>query len=246
MFHFLNVASGSKGNMSIIYNEDSCLVIDFGVTKKAFLDGLKKCKKEEKDVDAFLFTHDHGDHIKGIDFAPIEKCFSVKNVIYGSPNHDLKPYETYAFGSINVTILETSHDASNSCGFLFEDEDMSVAYITDTGTLNNSTLEIIRGKNYYYFESNYDDEMLRLSGRPQVLINRIKSKKGHLSNKKSAETLLNLVNSNTKKVVLCHLSEECNDPKVAVDTHEEIWHSLDENKNIELICAKQREATKIC
>lgn len=246
MLHFINVASGSKGNMSIIYNEDSCIVIDFGVTKKAFVAALESINKTKDDITAYLFTHEHNDHIKGLNFASLEKCFSVKNVLLEPKNSDLKPYETYVFGDISVLVLETSHDSRNSCGFLFEDKDTSIAYITDTGTLNDKVLNLIKGKTYYYFESNYDLEMLKMSGRPQVLIKRIKSKKGHLSNEKSSKYLLNLINSNTKCVVLAHLSEECNSPSVALAEHELAWHSLEKFKQIKLICAKQWEMTKIC
>ena len=58
--------------------------------------------------------------------------------------------------------------------------------------------------------------MLVMSGRPWVLINRILSKTGHLSNEDSAKLFSELVGEKTKSLVLFHLSSECNTKDLAL------------------------------
>lgn len=62
------ISSGSKGNASIIYDETTTILIDMGITLKRLKEGLHEVNKDINDIDYCLFTHEHSDHIKGINY----------------------------------------------------------------------------------------------------------------------------------------------------------------------------------
>ena len=44
--HFLNIGSGSKGNSTIIYNEETTILVDVGVSKRRIVTALKTINKK--------------------------------------------------------------------------------------------------------------------------------------------------------------------------------------------------------
>ena len=78
---------------------------------------------------------------------------------------------------------------------------------------------------------------------PPHLQHRILSDRGHLSNDLAGSYLSRIIGPNTKKVVLAHLSEENNTPKVALDTVKEKLKEQD--IRVDLITASQYELTEV-
>ncbi len=241
------ISSGSKGNASIIYDDTTTILIDMGITLKRLKEGLHEVNKDINDIDYCLFTHEHSDHIKGINYLNKNLFFSRNGTIDLLEKHDIEVFHKYIFGDINVTPLLTSHDAISPCGFLFEKDNEKIAYLTDSGCIPDSTLEYMHNCDYYFIESNYDEDMLFGSSRPKFLKNRIASEFGHLSNKQSATYMTQLVGDKTKVIMLAHLSEECNTPSKAIETYKEVFNkqkvSLD---HIKCICAKQWSSSDLC
>ena len=62
---------------------------------------------------------------------------------------------------------------------------------------------------------------------PYNLKQRILSDKGHLSNKDSSYYLSKLVGDNTSTIILAHLSEQNNDPTIALKTIKEYIDNID-------------------
>ena len=101
---------------------------------------------------------------------------------------------------------------------------------------------MLRNKKIYVMESNHDIEMLEEGPYPYHLKQRIWSSKGHLSNKVSAEYLSELIGSNTKCVILAHLSETNNNEKKALDE----YMKKNKDKKVEkVLIAKPKEATEL-
>ena len=121
-------------------------------------------------------------------------------------------------GSTKIDFIKTSHDTSDSRGYIIEENDSSMVYITDTGYINQKNFEKLKNKNLYVFEANHDIEMLMDGPYPSWLKTRILSDVGHLSNTSSAFYLSKLIGENTKKVILAHLSEENNDEQLVLTT----------------------------
>jgi len=237
------IASGSKGNASIIYNDDTVILVDMGTTKTRLVQGLKEVNKKIKDINYVFFTHEHCDHINGISFLNSDLFYCRAGTLKVPKNHELEIFKEYNFGSFKVTPLLTSHDATSPCGYLFSDKKDSLIYLTDSGYIPESTLPYLQNKNYYFFESNHDVEMLLNSSRPEILKKRILSDFGHLSNEQSAKYLVYAVGEQTKGIMLAHLSEECNTPEKALETYKEIFNSEGVSlMKINLTCAKQYES----
>lgn len=236
------LASGSKGNATLIFDGKTNILIDFGISKKSIDEKLVKFGKNFAEINYFLFTHAHSDHIKFYEDAPIEKRFSLEGVVELRKENILYLYETVTMGDFKVTPIRASHDANPTCGYLIENGEDDLVYLTDTGLIKKRVLNYIRNRKYYIIESNHDVEMLVNSGRPALLIQRILSQKGHLSNEDSAFYMTGLVGERTEKIILAHLSEECNTPEKALETYRKIFElkDIDFNK-YDVRCAYQHE-----
>ena len=172
--HFLNIGSGSKGNSTIIYNEETTILVDVGVSRRRIVTALKTINKKLSDVQYVLITHAHSDHISNIDIFPSNIVYSVENELRNHMDFNiLEHFKEYRFNTISVIVLLTSHDVKGSCGFLFKDNKNELVYITDTGFIPLKTLNIIQNKDIYIIESNHDINMLLESRRTNQLKERI-------------------------------------------------------------------------
>ena len=242
------ISSGSKGNASLIYDDKTVVLVDLGISYSRLQEGLEEINKEIKDINFCLCTHEHSDHSKGVRFLDAKLWYTragtLKNI---SENHILEVFHEYHFGDITVTPLLISHDAIAPCGFLFQEDNIKIAYLTDSGYVPETTLKLIKNCDYYFFESNFDVDMLINSARPIFLKERILGAEGHLSNRQSATYLANLVGKNTKAIMLAHLSEECNNPKVALKTIKEIFKDNNiSTRKIKISCAEQYRSVDLC
>ena len=101
--------------------------------------------------------------------------------------------------------INLSHDVNDIKGYIIEEEDSSVVYITDTGYISESYFPYITNKNVYVFESNHDIEMLMNNKNYP-----------HHTNKDSAYYLTKIIGERTKYIVLAHLSEQNNTEELAL------------------------------
>lgn len=237
MMNYNLIASGSKGNSLIVKSNDTFLLFDFGISKKRVNEGLQVFSSNLNKVEAFFLTHTHSDHASNIFNAPKEKIYCGAKKIKNNKNSDLilidedkilKDFKPVFIDDIKVTPLPLSHDCRDckTYGFLIEDKDSKLSYITDTGFIPEKNFDYLINLDYYIFESNHDPKMLYESNRPEYLKNRIISDKGHLSNSDCSYYLANLIGKKTKEVVLSHLSEECNNKEVAIDTFYSVCSSI--------------------
>ena len=244
------LSSGSSGNTTYIEYENTKILIDIGNSCKYVADKLKEMRSEPDKIDAILITHTHVDHIKGL------KVFSKKYnpVIYATKgilneldyidNCYLIDKNELTIGDIHVDVIKTSHDAPDSVGYIINGSDKSLAYITDTGYINEKYFPKLKNKDLYIMESNHDIEMLNNGPYPFKLRQRILGDKGHLSNYDSARYLSTFMGNKTKHIILAHLSEKNNTEKLA---YEALVKRLKDEGNLgpEIIIAKQNEETEL-
>ena len=62
------LASGSKGNMTLISSSDGWIALDVGLSKKLILEKLSKLKVTVNQIKHIVITHEHSDHTKGLKF----------------------------------------------------------------------------------------------------------------------------------------------------------------------------------
>ena len=60
------LASGSKGNAIFFGTKNTRLLIDAGIGIRLLTQRLKEIGVEIQEIDAILITHEHADHIKGL------------------------------------------------------------------------------------------------------------------------------------------------------------------------------------
>ncbi len=243
---FINLCSGSSKNSSLIYNEDTLILIDCGVGVTLLKKELKNINKTIDDIDYCFITHEHFDHIKNIKLIDPNKIYTFKKVLKSlKEDNYLKEFKEYFFKSFKIIPLKLSHDSNNIMGLYILDlkNNDSLGYITDTGYIPFESLKYLYNLNYYYIESNYDEEMEISSSRSYELISRNIGVKGHLSNSMSAIYINELINVNTSNIFLAHLSHECNSPILALSTYNELLKNNPYFKNIKIECCKQNEVT---
>ena len=146
---------------------------------------------------------------------------------------------------ITIRSVKLSHDVADIKGYIIEEGKSSFVYITDTGYIREKDFDLLKNKTLYVFESNHDVEKLMDNPNyPHHVKIRILSDKGHLSNIDSSKYMAKFIGSNTKFVILAHLSEQNNTEELALSTLKE---TLDKKKitfsNISI--AKQNEKTEI-
>ena len=66
-FNISPLYSSSSGNMFNIETSKANILIDVGVSYKAINLGLESIGKNINDISAILITHEHIDHIKGLE-----------------------------------------------------------------------------------------------------------------------------------------------------------------------------------
>ena len=90
-------------------------------------------------------------------------------------------------------------------------------------------------------ETNHDEKMLQNDPhRPWPVKQRIQSRHGHLSNAAAAAVIEQLLPGKLGRIVLGHLSRDCNSPELAAGT---IRAQLEKcgRRDIEIFCAAQSE-----
>ena len=67
MAYFTTLYSGSSGNCALIRSEDKYLLIDMGKSCRTTLTALKSLGLAVSDCVGILVTHEHSDHVSGLD-----------------------------------------------------------------------------------------------------------------------------------------------------------------------------------
>ena len=234
------LGSGSKGNSTLVETTSCNILIDAGLPLKNI---EKRIKNTLPKIDILIITHTHVDHIKCI--KPVIKKYNPIILTLANDLQELIPNkvtteEEYQIDNVNIKLFKLSHDVE-CCGAIIKENDKEIVYITDTGYLSRKVLSKIKEKNIYIIESNHDEEMLRNGRYPFYLQQRIRSDKGHLSNKACKDYLKNIIGDNTKYIVLAHLSEENNKEEIVEQTINDMLKQK-QNKVNKVYIAKQDEA----
>lgn len=246
------LASGSKGNATFIEAGDNRILVDVGMTSLYIENKLKELDIEPSTINSIFLTHTHDDHISGLKvfIKKYNPTVYLSEKMYEELRYKI-PISKYVFldkqillDTLVVDVFKTSHDIEDSNGYIFNYENKTVVYITDTGYINIKFHERLKNKTLYIMESNHEINLLMNGSYPHYLKQRILSDRGHLSNQDSSHYLSAFVGDETNGIILIHLSEKNNDPEVALLTLIDTLEKHD--KTIEtIIVAKQNEKTEM-
>lgn len=242
--YFDIIASGSKGNATLVKHKDTLILIDLGITLTRLNEALASLSLSLKDIDAAIFTHEHSDHLNGLKSISPKKMYALNGTLPSSLSNVVNVYESFKIKDIKITPFPVSHDAKNPCGYILESDSEKLVYLTDTGVFLEETLPYVKNPTYLIIESNHDIQMEMRTNRSFQLKHRILSEYGHLCNEDSAFASIEILGDNTKEIILAHLSEEANTPEVAL----EAYHKVFKYKGIDISkyhvrCASQNTPT---
>ncbi|MDD3048770.1 MAG: MBL fold metallo-hydrolase [Bacilli bacterium] len=242
------LASGSKGNCTFVEENDTRILVDFGISSDYVEEQLDDMNVDVKTIKAVLITHTHSDHVNGLikfckKYNPsiyiMPKMFGALKAQIGDFRCEYFNKEDTIIDNILINIVKTSHDVEDSVGFILNKK---VVYLTDTGYINVKYFEMLENKEMYIIESNHDLEMLIDGKYPHFLKQRILSDRGHLSNQTTSLYLSKLIGKKTKHIILAHLSEENNMPEKALEA---LFEKIDKKDFKNIIVAEQNCRTKI-
>jgi phosphoribosyl 1,2-cyclic phosphodiesterase len=224
--------SGSSGNAILVSTANTYVLVDAGMNCKKIVEALNMVRINPFDLTAILITHDHSDHISGLDV--FTRKFSIpiyatrptwkgihsaeKKPHLPSLDNEIVPEETVTIGDFEVTAFDTPHDTSGSCGYCFSSGSKRAAIATDIGYMTPLIFEHLSGCDGILLEANYDKDMLWNGEYPYYLKKRIDGEYGHLCNDDCARTVAQLCRKGTRHFILGHLSKENNLPQVAERT----------------------------
>jgi phosphoribosyl 1,2-cyclic phosphodiesterase len=248
------LGSGSAGNSALLATDHCKVLIDGGLSARQIVVRLEQCGVTPEQLDGVLLTHEHGDHVCGLEvlcrkFAvPIYANALTTEAIKcdgGLDRHrNWRIFRTgaeFKICDITVETFPVPHDAVDPVGFAFHAGARSLGFITDLGYATKMLIERLREVHTLVIETNHDEKLLQAdTHRPWPVKQRIMSRHGHLSNAAAATVIEELLPGKVERVVLGHLSRDCNTPDLACGA---IRALLDKCGKIdmEVFCAAQTQ-----
>ena len=221
MTRLVALGSGSRGNCFALACDGAVLLIDAGFSAREIERRAGAAGVSLDDVIGIALTHEHGDHARGAPRlarrlgVPILTAPGTRDRLRADARRathlPLGLTAEVALGPFTVRACPTSHDAAEPLALAVHTADgarVGVAY--DLGRPTTATRYLLRGLTAIVLEANHDDVLLRTSGYPPVVQQRIAGSGGHLSNRAAAELLADLHHPGLAVVVLAHLSQRCN------------------------------------
>jgi phosphoribosyl 1,2-cyclic phosphodiesterase len=243
MIELCSLSSGSNGNVFFIRTGADAFLVDAGISRKQICLRLREIKSDIREIKGIFITHEHSDHIRGLDvlvrnfpvpvyitgktYDSLPFCIDEKNLRFIASN------DTVTIGHTEIQSLPKSHDAADPSLFCFYYKNKKICIITDIGYACANVQEAVKDADVLFLESNYDEEMLKNGFYPPYLKRRIAGDRGHLSNVMAGELVCNHASPRLEYVFLSHLSENNNKPDIAVDTFQTAVKERDDLQHLQ-------------
>jgi phosphoribosyl 1,2-cyclic phosphodiesterase len=228
-----SVASGSKGNSYLVVQDGEALLIDCGVclsTLRARVAALIGASGMDRPrLCGVLLTHSHSDHTSGLrpllskhDVPVYANSMTAESAARQERLDDslfacFENGQPFEVGPFEVSAFSVPHDTSDPVGYLVRGASVYF-HGTDIGVPVESVGAKLAEADVATLESNHDPVMLRTSGRPLQLVQRIAGPRGHLSNDDAGDLVRRYASPRLKRLALAHLSRDCNEPRLAERT----------------------------
>lgn len=251
---FVVLGSGSLGNAAVIEAGGTRLLVDAGFSARQLGLRLERAGVDPESLDGVVLTHEHGDHVKGLRVflgrfeVPVWATVQTAKVVRragceGGSWRCFEPGQSFELGELEVESFTVMHDAVDPVGFVFRHRGVGIGFVSDAGHAPAQLIERLRGLQGLFLEANYDVKLLAAdTRRPFPTKQRISGRHGHFSNEQAAELAVELAHEGLQRVVLGHLSRDCNQPEVAVAA---VRGALDTGgwTGVRVDCACQDEAS---
>jgi phosphoribosyl 1,2-cyclic phosphodiesterase len=221
------LGSGSGGNAVVVESNGCRVLIDAGFSCKELERRMRLVGIEPSTIAAVLLTHEHEDHIKGVDrFARKHRLpvYLTAGTMLGTVLGDevvprtvrIESGRPFEVGPFAVEAFAIPHDAREPVGFVLQDgAGRRLGLAGDIGCRTQLAWGRLADLDCLLLETNHDLEMLRSGPYPWALKQRVAGRHGHLSNREAADGLPELLATRLRFVVLYHLSRTNNLPALA-------------------------------
>ena len=250
------LGSGSAGNSAVVATEHCRVLVDGGLSARQVVLRLEQCGMTPEQLDGVVLTHEHTDHICGLEVLchkfdlPIYCNRLTAEALRSSGLADrCRNWRLFATGGefsicdMSVQAFPVPHDAVDPLGFVFSAGSGSLGFITDLGYVTKMIVERLRQVQTLVVETNRDEKLLQNdTHRPWPVKQQIQSRHGHSIEHGCRRRDRRVVPGKIERVVLGHLSRDCNTPALALNA---VRASLEKcgRTDVEAFCATQFEVS---
>lgn len=219
-----SLGSGSRGNGTLIEDEDTCVLVDLGFSLKETTRRLRRLGRAPEDVSAILVTHEHADHIHGV--AAFARKY--RTPVYLTPGtynrkrmgvlpvlHEVNCHRSFRIASLGIEPVPVPHDAKEPCQYILSSRGSKVGVLTDLGHITPHVEQQYQHCDALLLECNHDVDMLTNGPYPWPLKQRVGGMHGHLNNEQAASLLHRVDLARLQHLIICHISEQNNSPELA-------------------------------
>ena len=225
--YITSLNSGSNGNCYYVGNDTEAVLVDVGISCRETEKRMKRLGLSPEKVKAVFISHEHSDHIRGVQVfsskfkIPVYiSSITLQNsglVLEENLIRKFTAHSNTIIGNLSITPFSKLHDASDPYSFIVSGNGIKIGVLTDIGSACNNVISNFKNCHAAFLEANYDDEMLEKGSYPYHLKNRIRSDKGHLSNTQALDIFLNHRPEAMTHLLLSHLSKDNNCPILVKD-----------------------------
>jgi phosphoribosyl 1,2-cyclic phosphodiesterase len=218
--------SGSNGNAYYIGNEREAVLVDAGLSCRETERRLKRTGLSIDTIKAIFISHEHSDHIRGVEV--LSRKYRLPVYITGTTlkasrlsldaglTRSFNAYSPVAIGELSVLAFPKLHDAEEPHSFTVSGNGVTIGVFTDIGSCCDHVVKNFGRCHAAFLEANYDDHLLETGSYPYHLKKRIRSDRGHLSNRQALDLFLEH-GRHMSHLFLSHLSKDNNDPRLVED-----------------------------
>jgi phosphoribosyl 1,2-cyclic phosphodiesterase len=227
--YIASLNSGSNGNCYYVGNNDEAVLIDAGISCRETEKRMKRLGLFMNKVKAIFISHEHTDHISGLE-SLLKKyhlpVYITEATLRNSPlviKNELVRYfyssQRIRVGNLTIKTFLKFHDGCDPHSFIVQDDnDVCIGIFTDIGKACEQVIYHFKQCNAVFLEANYDDAMLAAGNYPYFLKRRITGGNGHLSNGEALELFCTHKTNKLTHLILSHLSKNNNCPDLVERT----------------------------
>ncbi|MBS1601135.1 MAG: MBL fold metallo-hydrolase [Bacteroidetes bacterium] len=227
--YIASLNSGSNGNSYYIGNDREAVLIDAGLSCRETERRMRKLGLQMSLVKAIFISHEHDDHIRGLEVLsrryqiPVhitdETLGNSRLQLDAHLVRALSPDQHTAIGGLSILAFPKTHDAIDPHSFVVSTDRgdgsaIRIGIFTDLGHVCANLIQHFQSCHAAFLESNYDETLLENGRYPWPLKNRIRGGKGHLSNHQALELFVRYRPSFMSHLLLAHLSQDNNRPEL--------------------------------
>lgn len=212
------LASGSKGNAILVWTDNTCVLVDAGLSGQGIAERMRTSPVLATDIQAIVVSHEHIDHVRGVGVLsrkynlPVYLSSGTLTCLPVSvgkiKNHYIfRRGVPFRIGDIDFKPFMISHDAEEPTGFVISSNGIQIGLCTDLGVVTELVKVHLKECHVVVLEANHDVELLMNGPYPWYLKQRIRGRMGHLSNEESFDLCKEIYHCELHALCFGHLSE---------------------------------------